>query len=149
MADRRRVGDRPGGVAPRPGRTHIGGMTSRDITVYDPDRLEEDRRTVERGFWRKARRVAASLPFLEDLLAAWYCAADAAMPTYVRAVLLGALAYFVLPFDVLPDVLLHVGFTDDAAVVLTALRTVGAHIPGRHRAAAAAEVRRLRDGDPA
>ena len=52
----------------------------------------------------KARRVAVQLPFAEDLLAAWYCAFDRETPTEVRAALIGALAYFVLPFDAMPDV---------------------------------------------
>ena len=38
----------------------------------------------------------------EDLLAAYYCAFDRETPLQVRAVLLGALAYFVLPFDGMP-----------------------------------------------
>ena len=77
---------------------------------------------VRRDFWRKAARVAAKLPFAEDLLAAYYCAFDQTTPFQVRAALVGALAYFVLPFDFVPDVLPLLGFTDDAAVLLTALR---------------------------
>ena len=50
---------------------------------------------VRRDFWRKAARVAARLPFAEDLLAAYYCAFDRTTPFQVRAALVGALAYFV------------------------------------------------------
>ena len=57
----------------------------------------------ERRFWRKVRRVVARVPFVEDLLAAYYCAVDRNTPTYVRGVLLGAVAYFVLPADMIPD----------------------------------------------
>ncbi len=57
---------------------------------------------VRRDFWRKAARVAAKLPFAEDLLAAYYCAFDQTTPFQVRAALVGALAYFVLPFDFVP-----------------------------------------------
>ena len=75
---------------------------------------------VRRGFWAKAKRVAAGLPFAEDLLAAYFCAFDRETPRHVQVALIGALAYFVLPFDVIPDMMPLLGFTDDAAVLATA-----------------------------
>lgn len=98
--------------------------------------VARDEETVRRGFWRKTRRVAAGLPFAEDLVAAYYCALDRDTPLRVKAALLAALAYFVLPFDVVPDVMPVLGFTDDAAVLATALRLVAGHIGPTHRAAA-------------
>jgi uncharacterized membrane protein YkvA (DUF1232 family) len=98
-----------------------------------------------RRFWRKAARVAARLPFAEDLLAAYYCAFDQATPAHVKAALVGALAYFVLPFDFMPDVLPLLGFTDDAAVLLTALRMVAGHLRPEHRDAARAALARMKE----
>jgi uncharacterized membrane protein YkvA (DUF1232 family) len=103
-------------------------MTGRDIA-----RIEA---RVRRGFWAKAKGVAAALPFAEDLLAAYYCAFDRATPLQVKAALLGALAYFILPFDAIPDFMPLLGYTDDAAVLATAIRLVAAHILPRHRDAA-------------
>src|SRR5262245_1246199 len=105
-----------------------------------------ERERLRREFWHKARRVAAGLPFAEDLLAAYYCAFDHATPMPVKASLVGALAYFVLPFDALPDVFPLLGFTDDAAVLLTALRMVGAHMRPEHRDAARAALERMKMG---
>jgi uncharacterized membrane protein YkvA (DUF1232 family) len=99
-------------------------------------RASNDEEGLRRDFWEKARRVALSLPFAEDLLAAYYCAFDAATPKHVKAALLGALAYFVLPFDFIPDVLPVLGYTDDAAVLLAALRLVATHVRPEHREAA-------------
>jgi len=107
----------------------------------EQDTRNEER--VRRDFWRKAARVAARLPFAEDLLAAYYCAFDQATPFQVRAALVGALAYFVLPFDFLPDLPL-LGFTDDAAVLLTALRMVAGHLRPEHRDAARAALERIK-----
>jgi uncharacterized membrane protein YkvA (DUF1232 family) len=101
-----------------------------------------DEATVRRGFWRKARRVAAGLPFAEDLLAAYYCAFDYDTPLKVKAALFGALAYFVLPIDLMPDVMPILGFTDDAAVLATAVRMVAAYIRPEHRDAARAAIDR-------
>jgi uncharacterized membrane protein YkvA (DUF1232 family) len=102
---------------------------------------------VRRDFWRKAARVAARLPFAEDLLAAYYCAFDQATPFRVRAALVGALAYFVMPFDFMPDVLPLLGFTDDAAVLLTALRMVAGHLRPEHRDAARGALERIKAGE--
>jgi uncharacterized membrane protein YkvA (DUF1232 family) len=67
-------------------------------------RIAADEAEVRRGFWRKLRRLAARLPFAEDLITAHYCAFDRQTPLHVKAALIGALAYFVLPVDVIPDV---------------------------------------------
>jgi len=95
-----------------------------------------DEARVRRGFWSKVRRVAARLPFAEDLLSAYYCAFDRNTPIQVKAALLGALAYFVLPVDLVPDILPVLGYADDAAVLATALRLVASHIRPEHREAA-------------
>lgn len=98
--------------------------------------LARDAEAVRRRFWAKAKRLAAQLPFAEDLLTAYYCAFDRATPLQVKASLLGALAYFVLPYDFVPDMLPALGFADDAAVLATAIRMVAAHIRPEHREAA-------------
>jgi uncharacterized membrane protein YkvA (DUF1232 family) len=110
---------------------------------FDPaDRLAEDREAVRRRFWRKLKRMAARLPFAEDLLAAYYCAFDKQTPRHVQASLLGAIAYFILPFDFVPDMLPMLGFTDDAAVLATAIKLVASHITPDHREAARAALQR-------
>ena len=86
---------------------------------------------MRRRFWNKLKQVVAKLPFAEDLLAAYYCAFDKETPRHVQAALLGAVAYFILPFDFMPDVLPVLGFTDDAAVLATAIRMVASHITRR------------------
>jgi uncharacterized membrane protein YkvA (DUF1232 family) len=110
---------------------------------FEPaDRLAEDRDTLRKRFWLKLKQVAAKLPFLEDLLAAYYCAFDKETPRHVQAALLGAIAYFILPFDFVPDMLPVLGYTDDAAVLATAIRLVASHITDDHREAARAALKR-------
>ena len=57
-------------------------------------------------------------------------------PLRAKGILLAALAYFVLPTDVIPDMIFGLGFTDDAAVLMAAITAVRAHITPAHRAAA-------------
>lgn len=96
--------------------------------------------SLRRAFWRKTRRVAARIPFAEDLLAAYYCAFDRTTPLHVKATLIGAIAYFILPVDAIPDVLPVIGFTDDAAVLATAIKLVAGHITPVHRDAASVKL---------
>ena len=103
----------------------------------------DSEQSLRRSFWRKLGGAAARIPFAEDLLAAYYCAFDRATPLQVRATLIGALAYFVLPLDAIPDVLPVLGFTDDAAVLAAAIKLVASHMTPEHRAAARERLARL------
>ena len=102
--------------------------------------FEEQERTVRRDFWTALKQFAGRLPFVEDLVAAYYCALDPATPMRVRGILLAALAYFIVRWRYRPLTWLWrfpgLGFTDDAAV-LTALFGLSSHITPIHRAAAA------------
>jgi uncharacterized membrane protein YkvA (DUF1232 family) len=107
----------------------------------------EERSRFERvrdGLWPKLKGAASRIPFAEDVVAAYYCVLDRETPTKVRAILIGALAYFILPADAIPDFLPALGFTDDAGVIAAALAMVARHITDRHRDAAKAALERLR-----
>jgi uncharacterized membrane protein YkvA (DUF1232 family) len=115
----------------------------RAIVPYLPKGNERQQARVEAGFWRKVRRLVGHVPFLEDAAAAYYCAIDARTPARVKTVLIGALAYFVVPVDLIPDFIATLGFTDDAAVLFAAIQTVAPHIKDKHRAQAQAALRHL------
>jgi uncharacterized membrane protein YkvA (DUF1232 family) len=104
--------------------------------ILGPEEEAARSERVRRGFWSTFRKALRVMPFSEEIVAAYYCAFDPATPHRVRAVLLGALAYFVLPFDAIPDFLAGIGFTDDVTVLAAAITMVGAHIKPVHREAA-------------
>jgi uncharacterized membrane protein YkvA (DUF1232 family) len=106
-------------------------------------RATNDEAGVRRDFWAKLKRVGRKLPFAEELLAAYFCTLDPTTPNRVRIILLGAIAYFVMPVDALPDFLPLLGFADDAALLAAAIAQVAGSISERHREKAR-EV--LRDG---
>lgn len=117
--------------------------SGREVVLYDPVKLRRDQAAVETGFWKKLRRVATKVPFLDELLAAYYCAIDPATPLRVKAVLFGALAYFIMPVDLIPDFVAWFGFTDDAAVLFAAIRSVAGSIKPEHRDQARASLTKL------
>jgi uncharacterized membrane protein YkvA (DUF1232 family) len=102
----------------------------------DPDVVTSREETVRREFWAKLKRAAGRVPFARDLVAAYYCALDPATPFRAKAVLVGALAYFILPFDIVPDFILGFGFTDDAAAIALAIKIVADNLKPEHREAA-------------
>ena len=101
---------------------------------------------VKERFWAKVRRTLGRVPFLEDAVAAYYCAFDPATPLGVKALLLGALAYFILPTDMIPDFIATLGFTDDATVLLAAIRSIGSAMKERHYQKARAALAREEAG---
>ena len=115
------------------------------VPVVTP--LDEQR--VEEGFWPKVRKVAGKVPFLPDALALWWCARDPETPTAAKGMMWAALAYFVLPTDVIPDVLAGIGFTDDAAVIAAVMGVAARYLKPRHRKAAEDFIRGQADGPAA
>jgi uncharacterized membrane protein YkvA (DUF1232 family) len=97
----------------------------REISV---ETILEREQKVRRDFWGKLKRVAGHVPFVEDLVAAYYCAMDPATPMRVRGMLLAALAYFIMPMDLIPDIM---------ALLTAVIGLVSANITPVHRAAAA------------
>lgn len=128
-------------------------MSRQDIIPCEPRAqlpavVERNRGRVERGFWGKLRRSFGRVSFVEEAVSAYFCAFDPATPRSVKAMLLAALAYFVVPADMVPDFIAGLGFTDDATVLLTTVRMVAGHINERHRAQARERLARLGLRDP-
>nr|WP_272214000.1 YkvA family protein [Marinicella sp. W31]MDC2879936.1 YkvA family protein [Marinicella sp. W31] len=98
----------------------------------DEDTKAENERTVRKGFWGKVRKTAAHIPFARDAVAAYYCATDRDTPLGARVILYSALAYFIMPVDLIPDVLMFVGFSDDLAVLTTALTMIRRNMTIEH-----------------
>lgn len=85
----------------------------------------------------KVRRALGRVAFLREAMAAYYCARDPNTPTRVKAAVLAALAYFIMPADVIPDLIAVLGYTDDATVFWAAYRFVRPYITQAHRDKAA------------
>lgn len=127
-------------------------MTGLDGEILEPDHMAgqdtkgADEASVRAGFWRTFAKAAKQVPFAEDVVAAYYCALDPETPGKAKAVLLGALAYFIMPMDAVPDFLALVGFSDDIAVLTLAIATVRANLTEAHRVAARKSLDELASG---
>jgi uncharacterized membrane protein YkvA (DUF1232 family) len=106
-----------------------------DIEILGPEEAEKEAR-VRARFWPTVKKAIRSIPFIEEVAAAYYAMLDPRTPTRARLTLIAALAYFVAPFDFVPDIILGLGFLDDASVLMAALAAVRSSIREEHREAA-------------
>jgi uncharacterized membrane protein YkvA (DUF1232 family) len=95
-------------------------------------RASRDEAGVLADFWERIRKLGRKLPFADDIVAAAICATDPTTPSRVKILVVGALAYFVMPIDGIPDFLPLVGFTDDAAVIAATIAAIRAHMKDEH-----------------
>ena len=89
-------------------------------------------RKAKGGFLPKLKKVLRRVPCARDALAMYYAMLDPAVPAPAKATIAAALVYFIVPIDLIPDFLIPVGFTDDAAVIALALATVKAYVDESH-----------------
>jgi uncharacterized membrane protein YkvA (DUF1232 family) len=97
-----------------------------------PSVVARNERFVRKNFWRRFATVAGRVPFAEDIAAAYFCAIDPTTPGRVRGILLAAIAYFLLPWDIIPTFFIALGLMGDAAVLAGTIRMVSQHIKPRH-----------------
>ncbi len=110
----------------------------------DPARLKLEEPRLARRFWRKLKTTVSYLPGASTFLAAFYAAIDPNTSTAAKAVLFGALGYFIVPVDFIPDIFGAMGYGDDLAVIFAAIKAVESSITDTHRDRARAQLDKLR-----
>lgn len=82
------------------------------------------------NFWRKLGRYArkAGLGVVERALYLYYAAQRPETPAWAKTIIYGALAYFIMPIDVIPDFIPIVGYSDDLGALAAALGLVSLYI---------------------
>ena len=94
-------------------------------------------------FWKKVERVAKKVgaTVLLPVFTLYYMLQDDKVSLQHKAYIVGALGYFILPIDLIPDGILPViGFTDDIAVMTLVLKLVKDSITPEIKARAIARV---------
>ncbi len=83
--------------------------------VYNPTKLLE-----------KVSNVAkkAGIKVVYAVLLLYYALLGGDVPLKDKAIVVGALGYFILPLDFIPDLLGPLGFTDDMTALVYALKTI-------------------------
>ena len=82
---------------------------------------DKDRKKAEKGFLKKVQSIAQKVPFINDAFALYYYMRDPQVHPGRKVVAVGALIYFICPWDAIPDIVPVVGYIDDASVVYAAV----------------------------
>lgn len=103
-----------------------------ELTVDELPYSKENEEIVTRNFWTKIKKFAGKIPFTKDAIAMYYCAVDSKTPLWAKGIAFGALAYFISPVDAIPDALLGLGFTDDAAILAAGIKAIAGQVTDEH-----------------
>ena len=99
----------------------------------------------ESKFWDKMKKAAKSAgkKVIEMALLLFYVLQSPDVPMAKKTIIIGALGYLILPFDFIPDFIPALGFTDDAAALAAALKTINSSITPEIEARAKAKADKL------
>ena len=106
-----------------------------EIEILGPEDEKKQAR-IRAKFWPTVKKALRTIPFMDEVVAAYFAMLDPQTPMQARLTLIGALAYFVLPFDFVPDIIFGIGFLDDASILAAAIASVSSSITEDHREAA-------------
>ena len=112
-------------IAMRHQSQHISTMSKKiiDFNAYRDYFNDSD-------LWNKIKKVAkkAGIKVVYAALVLYYMTRDPNVPKSEKLKIYGALGYFILPTDLIPDTIIALGFTDDLAALAWALYSVSANI---------------------
>ena len=84
----------------------------------------------ENSFWNKvlslAKKAGTKLIYMALLL--YYTLKSSHVSNTEKAIICGALGYFILPIDIIPDYIPFIGYTDDLTVMIYAYNRVKSNI---------------------
>lgn len=89
---------------------------------------DRDQRYVEENLWEKVERTGKKISFGRDLTALFRYMTDSDIPWYRKSIVVGALLYFILPFDTIPDLAPLIGYLDDLGVITAVIKFLGSEI---------------------
>lgn len=85
----------------------------------------------------------AGLALIYKALQLFYVAKNPNVPMKIRAAIIAPLGYFISPIDFIPDLMPFVGYTDDAAVIATAMVIAQAYVDEEVKRSAKEKIRSL------
>lgn len=94
--------------------------------IKTEDLVKYEKNYSEDGLWKKIGNVAkkAGLKTVYMVLLLYYVLMSDSTPKKYKAMIIGALGYFILPLDAIPDFVPAVGYTDDMAALAGAILAV-------------------------
>ncbi len=96
-----------------------------DLDFGGESEAEEKVKYVEENLWEKLERVGKKISFAKDILALVRYMRDPLVSWHRKAIVVGALIYFISPIDAIPDIAPLIGYLDDLGVITAVLKFLG------------------------
>lgn len=97
-----------------------------DIESFDIDEtFEKKKEFVEENLWAKLEKFGKKISFAKDIVALFRYMQDPNVSWYRKSIVVGALVYFIVPIDAIPDLTPLVGYLDDLGVITAVLKFLG------------------------
>ncbi len=112
---------------------------------YQNGKKKFEKAYKERLFWKKLKKYLLQIgkDLVEEALTLYYCLKDPQTPNGVKITIICALGYLIMPIDLIPDLLVPVGFIDDAAAIALVIKNSRENIRDAHRKSAHAKCQEL------
>jgi uncharacterized membrane protein YkvA (DUF1232 family) len=98
----------------------FGGRTKEDTS--------EKIKFVESNIWTKLEAVGKKISFAKDILALVNYMRDPYVSWHRKAIVVGALIYFISPIDAIPDIAPLIGYLDDLGVITALMKFLGSEL---------------------
>ncbi len=96
-----------------------------EVAEIDEKTPEEKEKYIDENLWEKLERVGKKISFAKDILALVNYMRDPNVSWHRKSIVVGALVYFIVPIDAIPDIAPLVGYLDDLGVITAVLKFLG------------------------
>ena len=98
-------------------------------TKYDSAvKVDLGKEYVEENLWTKVERIGKRISFAKDIKALYNYMVDPTVAWYRKSIVVGALVYFIVPIDTIPDIAPLFGYLDDLGVITAVLKYMGSEL---------------------
>lgn len=92
------------------------------------EKVDEGSKYVEENLWAKVERIGKKISFAKDIKALYNYMTDPTVTWYRKSIVVGALIYFIMPIDSIPDIAPLIGYLDDLGVITAVLKYMGSEL---------------------
>lgn len=90
------------------------------------------RKTLSQHLTQKLKKTLGKVGFISDIVGMYYCLRDPSTPFYIKMFIYSAIAYFIFPIDIFPDIFIGVGYIDDAITIAIIYKLIKSHLTDAH-----------------
>ena len=97
----------------------------KELVEIESKSSEDKEKYIDDNLWEKLERVGKKISFAKDILALVNYMRDPNVSWHRKSIIIGALIYFIVPIDAIPDIAPLIGYLDDLGVIAAVLKYLG------------------------